>query len=479
MSSQLLTSQIKWELSYSLLKRVLEAVSSRCIPEGKIGYVRVSVDTPCSLLEELSSIQRIGRYYWASRDEPWEMAGWGEADVIVADEEIYDFSYASVIQKILDRLSYDYTTVRYYGGFKFLPLDTRGKRWKSFRAFRFVVPRIELLRTDTETHLIANIMGGDIDCGMKQIADILDNLDLWIQGSIPEEKEQEPIHFHHRLDCPSKVEWIDLIQRTLSEIGAGVFDKVVLARETTFEANRRIDPVLLLKSMSENYSHCYRFCFNPIPERGFIGLSPERLYKRLSTYIETEALAGTIARSKEANEDEYLKSSLMNNIKERREHEIVVNMLKTNMERLCSTYEYDEHPKIISLPTVHHLYSHFKGILRPTVEDEEILKQLHPTPAIGGYPRSSALEWIKREEPLDRGVYSGPVGWISYSSAEFCVGIRSALLQGDKISLYSGAGIVKGSQPEAEWSELEYKIMGYLNVLTKSNPYKKDIGGEK
>lgn len=479
MSSYLLTSQIKWELSYSLLKKILGAISSHCIPEGKIGYVRVSIDAPCSPLEELASIQGVGRYYWASRDESWKMAGWGETDVIVADEEIYDFSYASVIQQILNRLSYDYPTVRYYGGFKFLPLDNRGKRWKSFRAFRFVVPRIELLRTDTETYLIANIIGGNIDCEMKQIADILDNLDLWIRGNVFEEKEQEPIHFHHRLDCPSKMEWIELIQRTLSEIDAGVFDKVVLARETTFEANRRIDPVLLLKSMAENYSHCYHFCFNPIPERGFIGLSPERLYKRLSTYIETEALAGTTARGKELNEDEYLKSSLMNNIKERREHEIVVNMLKTNMERLCSTYEYDEHPKIISLPTVHHLYTHFEGILHPTVEDEDILEQLHPTPAIGGYPRGSALEWIKQEEPLDRGIYSGPVGWISYSSAEFCVGIRSALLQENKISLYSGAGIVKGSQAEAEWNELEYKIMGYLKVLTKSNPYKQDIGEGK
>ncbi|MGC8737134.1 MAG: isochorismate synthase [Candidatus Hydrogenedens sp.] len=476
MSSHLQTSQIKWKISCSLLKKVLETIRSRRIPEGKIGYVYVPVDTPYNLLEELSSIQGVGRYYWASKDEPWEMAGWGEADVIVADEEIYDFSYTSVIQKIANRLSYNYPTVRYYGGFKFLPLDNRGNRWKSFRAYRFVVPRIELLRTNTEMYLIINIMGGDIEYELEQINSILGALDLWIRGDTPEQTEQEPISFHHRLDCPSKTEWIELIRRTLSQIEAGVFDKVVLARETTFEANRRIDPVLLLKAMVENYSQCYRFCFNPIPERGFIGLSPERLYKRLSTYIETEALAGTIARGKEINEDEYLKSLLMNSLKERKEHEIVVNMLRTNMERLCSTYEYDEHPKIVSLPIVHHLYTHFKGILQPLVGDEEILEQLHPTPAIGGYPRGSALEWIKQEEPLDRGIYSGPVGWISYSSAEFCVGIRSALLQGDKISLYSGAGIVKGSQPEAEWNELEYKIMGYLNVLTKRNPYEKCIG---
>ena len=463
-------SQLKWNLSCSLLEKVIEIIRSRRIPEGKIGYVSVPVDTPFNLLEELSVIQGIGRYYWAERDEPFEMAGWGEADIIVADEEIYDFSYETVIHKIGDRLSYNYSNVRYYGGFKFLPLDNRGKRWKSFRAYRFVVPRIEMLRIEDRTHLVANIIGGSIDFEMEQMVSLLKCLELWVKGTKILPKKQNTISFHHRLDCPSKIEWIELVQRTLSEINVGSFDKVVLARETTFESDHEIDPISLLQSMSENYTHCYRFCFNPSPERGFIGLSPERLYKRLSTYMETEALAGTTSRSEEVKEDDYLKSLLMNNKKERVEHEIVVNMLKTNMERLCSEYEYDEHPKVITLPTVHHLYTHFKGILRSNIEDEHILEQLHPTPAIGGYPRGSALDWIKREEPLDRGIYSGPVGWVSYSSAEFCVGIRSALVQRDKISLYAGAGIVRGSQPEAEWNELEIKIKGYLNVLTKGNP---------
>lgn len=463
-------SQLKWNLSCSLLEKVIEIIRSRRIPEGKIGYVSVPVDTPFNLLEELSVIQGIGRYYWAERDEPFEMAGWGEADIIVADEEIYDFSYETVIHKIGDRLSYNYSNVRYYGGFKFLPLDNRGKRWKSFRAYRFVVPRIEMLRIEDRTHLVANIIGGSIDFEMEQMVSLLKCLELWVKGTKIFPKKQDTLSFHHRLDCPSKIEWIELVQRTLSEINVGSFDKVVLARETTFESDHEIDPISLLQSMSENYTHCYRFCFNPSPERGFIGLSPERLYKRLSTYMETEALAGTTSRSEEVKEDDYLKSLLMNNKKERVEHEIVVNMLKTNMERLCSEYEYDEHPKVITLPTVHHLYTHFKGILRSNIEDEHILEQLHPTPAIGGYPRGSALDWIKREEPLDRGIYSGPVGWVSYSSAEFCVGIRSALVQRDKISLYAGAGIVRGSQPEAEWNELEIKIKGYLNVLTKGNP---------
>ncbi len=466
--------QKKVEVSFTLLKKVYEALHSHSIPAGKIGCVCVPVDISLNLLEELSLIHGVGRYYWASRDEPFEMAGWGETDIIVAEEQISNFSYSDVIKKILERLSPDYPDVHYYGGFKFLPLDNRGKRWKDFRAYRFIAPRIELLNINGNTQLVCNIKSGNTEQEKLQIDSILDHLYLWLCPVIQPQNLQVPLVFHHRVDCPQKQEWIDLIQRSLSQINEGYFNKVVLARETTFDANQQIDPVLLIKRLSEQNNHCYRFCFNPVPERGFVGLSPERLYKRENTYLETEALAGTISRGKNEIEDEELKTSLLNNKKERLEHEIVVNTLKTNLENLCSNYEHDQNPKILTLPAVHHLLTKFKGTLHPDVKDEHILEQLHPTPAIGGYPRKPALEWIQKEEPLDRGIYSGPVGWIAYNSAEFCVGIRSALVQGNKISLYSGAGIVQGSQPEAEWNELECKIQSYLNILLNLNH--KDVG---
>ncbi|HOV33428.1 MAG TPA: isochorismate synthase [Candidatus Hydrogenedens sp.] len=455
----------KWKVSCALVEQLVEAIYSHRIPEGTIGRVVVPIDMPYDILSELNSIHGVGRYYWASRDEPFEMAGWGEADIVVAGEEVYDFSYTAVLQNILKKLSSNYPTVRYYGGFKFLPSDNRGMRWKSFHAYRFVLPRLELVRNDGSLQLIANIIGGKYEDELKQLLSVLHCLNLWVMSENRGEVENEPITFHHRIDCPSKTEWTDLIQRTLTAINAGSFEKVVLARETTFESNRDIDPISLLRRIAEQSSHCYRFCFNPSSERGFIGLSPERLYRRLSTYIETEALAGTTSRGRDHVEDERLKTMLFKNKKERVEHEIVVNMLKADMERLCSTYENDEQPRVLTLPTVHHLYTHFKGILRPDVDDDVILEHLHPTPAVGGYPRGSALEWIKREESLDRGIYSAPVGWISYSSAEFCAGIRSALVEKNHISLYSGAGIVQGSQPESEWDELECKIKNYINML--------------
>jgi menaquinone-specific isochorismate synthase len=96
-----------------------------------------------------------------------------------------------------------------------------------------------------------------------------------------------------------------------------------------------------------------------------------------------------------------------------------------------------------------HLISKVRGTLREGVTDAEVLQALHPTPAVGGYPRAEALEEILALEPFDRGWYAGPVGWIGADASEFAVGIRSGLVRGNRLVLFSGAGIVAGSVPES------------------------------
>jgi isochorismate synthase EntC len=88
-----------------------------------------------------------------------------------------------------------------------------------------------------------------------------------------------------------------------------------------------------------------------------------------------------------------------------------------------------------------------------------VLRALHPTPAVGGLPRDVALRFLSEREPVERGWYAGPVGWVSSAGdAEIAVGIRSALLEGDVAYLFAGAGIVQASDPEAEYLETEDKF---------------------
>ena len=93
------------------------------------------------------------------------------------------------------------------------------------------------------------------------------------------------------------------------------------------------------------------------------------------------------------------------------------------------------------------------------------LPVLHPTPAVGGYPRGEALGEIRQLEPFDRGWYAGPVGWIGAEASEFAVGLRSGLVRGRTLALFSGAGIVAGSVPDEEWTEIEQKIGDFTRMF--------------
>ena len=117
-----------------------------------------------------------------------------------------------------------------------------------------------------------------------------------------------------------------------------------------------------------------------------------------------------------------------------------------------------------------HLYTGFRGTLADGVGALDVLRALHPTPAVGGTPTTEALDAVARLEPFDRGLYAGPVGWVGRDAAgreaaEVAVGIRSGLATGRSLSLYSGAGIVAGSNPDAEWAEIEHKIGDFARVL--------------
>jgi menaquinone-specific isochorismate synthase len=126
---------------------------------------------------------------------------------------------------------------------------------------------------------------------------------------------------------------------------------------------------------------------------------------------------------------------------------------------------------ILKLNQVQHLYTQCQGILKPDLTDADILPKLHPTPAVGGFPRTQALQLIEELEPFARGWYAAPVGWVGFDCAEFAVAIRSGLVDLDRLLLFAGAGIVIGSQPEAEWAEIENKIRHFTELFTELPPH--------
>ncbi len=269
----------------------------------------------------------------------------------------------------------------------------------------------------------------------------------------------------HRSDSPSFPEWESNVNTALEQIGKGLLQKVVLARSTVILLEKPVSPWDMLAKLKEHHHPSTTlFLVQRSPVTAFIGATPEKLYQRKGKEIRTMALAGTCQRGSGPDEDYFLRQELLASEKEQHEVAIVHRELMASLETLCQSMKSDDKPSILETRNLFHLLYSLQGELRPDIADRQLLQLLHPTPALGGAPRAKALRLIKTLEPFRRGWYGAPLGWFSEDEADVAVGIRSAMIQNNKVHLFAGAGIVTGSDPAKEWEELDNKIGGFLKL---------------
>jgi menaquinone-specific isochorismate synthase len=254
----------------------------------------------------------------------------------------------------------------------------------------------------------------------------------------------------------------DLVRAAVADIRSGELDKVVLVREVVAEGDRPFQPAELLERLRSLYPSCMTFSLE-----GFVGASPELLVSRSGARVRSHPLAGTIARSGDPATDARAEASLLASAKERAEHRFVVEAITAALAPICNELDVPTAPSIVELRNVAHLGSNLSGLLEPTngllTGALDLVARLHPTPAVAGAPTGAALEWIARHEDLDRGPYGGPVGWVDASGdGEWFVGIRAAIVEGNRARLFAGSGIVAGSDPDAELAETQLKLQALL-----------------
>lgn len=425
--------------------------------------VRVEVPLPeVAPLDWLRAHPAHTQYYWADRAGEFAMAGVGEADVL-APREDEQGGLAVPLSHIRARLNPAHPSLRYYGGLRFHPGTPRTAWWQAFRDYRFVVPRFEVLRRHGRCFFACNLRPArytTVEAALAETAEYLETL-TFAPAAAP------PLlpRIQSRRDCPDERQWRELVIETLGAFEETPLEKVVLARETHFAMDGPLDPAALLARLSASSVASFEFCFHPAPDRAFIGASPERLYKRTGTHIQSEAVAGTRPRGKSDAEDRVLAGMLLRSEKDQREHRFVLDMLRENLQRMCHCVNVEERASLLPLRHCQHLRTRVEGLLETADCDARILAVLHPTPAVGGTPRDLALRWIEEHEPFDRGIYASPVGWVGPDAAEFCVAIRSGLVLRNHLVVYNGAGILPGSDPGEEWDEIENKMANFLHVL--------------
>jgi isochorismate synthase len=258
--------------------------------------------------------------------------------------------------------------------------------------------------------------------------------------------------------------WSVLVTGILGEIAAGRLEKAVAARHVVLRGACLPSAARVLERLQRADRDCARFALS-VGDRTFLGASPERMVKCFGKRVWTEALAGTVP-----SDDPSLGQSLFLSPKNRLEHAIVAREIRASLAPLYESLAADG-PHLHRLHHVSHLRTRFDGILKQPVHVLDLVARLHPTPAVGGTPRSAALAWLAQHEHADRGLYAGPFGAFDRDgNGEFLVAIRSALLGANEAHLFAGAGIVQGSEVESELCETRWKLQGLMTAIGSRPP---------
>ena len=254
--------------------------------------------------------------------------------------------------------------------------------------------------------------------------------------------------------------WRPLVENALDAIRGGAFHKLVVARRSS--ASRSLSVSESIARLRAQNAESTTFAF----VRGtstFFGASPERLIFLDGNRFVTEALAGTIGRGAD---DEAAKRALFTSDKDRREHQVVIDGIASALAPFSSGIDIPAEPTVRTLGRVHHLATPIVGSVDRDVHVLSLVAALHPTPAVSGLPQRAASDWIRDHESFERGWYAAPVGWFDdHGDGTFAVAIRSALAEENHAWIFAGAGIVDGSEPDAEFRETQLKQKTMRAVL--------------
>ncbi len=257
---------------------------------------------------------------------------------------------------------------------------------------------------------------------------------------------------------PDRAAWDRTVGLFAGAVGRGRIDKVVLARRIVTRAAADLDVVGALRHLARTAPESTTFAF----VRGgttFLGATPERLVRTVGRTFETVAIAGSTGRGADADEDARLAAALSASEKDREEHAVVVDMLRSSLAPIVRTMQVADTPAILALRHIQHLATPITGTLRDESGLLALGQRLHPTPAVGGAPRDVALDLIAEHEGFDRGWYAGPIGWLDADGdGELVVGLRCGLVRGPELTLFAGCGIVADSDPAREWQESRLKL---------------------
>ncbi len=256
-----------------------------------------------------------------------------------------------------------------------------------------------------------------------------------------------------------------IVRRAKEYIAAGDIYQVVLSQR--FEAEVGVDAFTVYRALRHVNPSPYMF-FIRMGDRSIVGSSPEMLVRVEGRHAVTHPIAGTRPRGKSEEEDRRLADELKRNEKEKAEHVMLVDLGRNDIGRVCD-YGTVRVPTFMGLERyshVMHLVSVVEGELAEGRDRLDALVSCFPAGTVSGAPKVRAMQIINELEPTRRGLYAGAVGYLDFAgNLDFCIAIRSILLEGGKAYIQAGAGIVADSNPTAEYEETRDKARAMIRAL--------------
>ncbi|KAF1007480.1 MAG: Salicylate biosynthesis isochorismate synthase [Luteibacter sp.] len=401
-------------------------------------------------------------FYWKAREPSLTLCGHGRVATLAASGNGRFATLAARWKTLIDdAVVQGGHAPLAIGGCRFDSEGAHAKHWRGFDGADLAVPAL-VLASDGQTHrlIVQRMLDASADVDAEAEACL-----AWLEVSETAPSTMHPLPEPlHSIELPS-ADWRCKVEQALDAIDDDRFLKVVLAREACQRHAGRLPVATLLRRLDEQASNAHVFAF----ARGdacFLGATPERLVRVEGGHLKTHALADSIRRDDVEAADLALARALIDSTKDRHEHELVVRAIVDALAPHTVALNVPATPEVKRLPRIQHLCTPIRGELRDGTGIFDLVAALHPTPAVAGLPRDDAMRHIRAHEGFDRGWYAAPVGWVDgRGDGDFLVALRSALVRDGDCRMYAGCGIVRGSDPVAEYTETCLKLTQMRDAL--------------
>lgn len=276
----------------------------------------------------------------------------------------------------------------------------------------------------------------------------------------------------HSIHCTprtSREDYLQTIQHLLSHIQDGECYEINFCQEF-FAENTTLNPAAVYRQLTRLSPNPFS-CYYKEKNAHLLCASPERWLKKAGNELLSQPIKGTLKRDlNNLDADKQLRDQLSNSLKDKSENVMVVDLVRNDLSQVCKagSVKVSELFGIYSFPQVHQMISTITGELLPGKGMKEIIHSGFPMGSMTGAPKKRVMELIRQYEPIERGIFSGAVGYIKPNQDfDFNVVIRSILYNDANkyLSYLVGSGITIYSDPEQEYQECLLKAKAIEGVL--------------